>query len=139
MTDYDREIVDRFRAGGGRPDAAFGGAPMLLLHHVGARSGRERVTPLLYVPRESGDFVIVAANGGSPRHPGWYHNLVAHPETTVEVGADTVAVRAEELIGAAREPLWSTMLSASPGLAAFAGRAGRVIPLLMLHRLDPAG
>ncbi|MCX4092962.1 nitroreductase family deazaflavin-dependent oxidoreductase [Nocardia sp. alder85J] len=135
MTDFDSGIVAAFRAGGGRVEGVLGGAPMLLLHHVGARSGRERITPLAYFPRADGSFAIVASNGGASRHPGWYHNLRANPDVTVEVGADTVPVRAEVLTGAAREPLWSTLLSLSPALAGFTRRTDRVIPLVVLHRL----
>ncbi|WP_153343292.1 nitroreductase/quinone reductase family protein [Nocardia aurantia] len=138
MTDYDRALIERFRANGGRLDAALGGAPLLLLHHVGARTGISRITPLGYFPCPDGSFAIVAANGGSPRHPGWYHNLLAHPDTSVEVGTETVPVRAEDLTGAARESLWNTLVTLAPGLGAFARRSGRTIPLLVLHRLDQA-
>ena len=95
--DFNHRIIEEFRANGGRVGGPLAGTPLLLLHHIGAKSGIERVTPLAYRPHGDGRYVIVASNGGSPTHPGWYHNLKANPVVEVEVGTETFMVRAEEL------------------------------------------
>ena len=94
-----------FRANGERADGPWAGTTLILIHHIGARSGVERVTPLGCSPQPDGRFVIVASSGGSPTHPDWYHNLKANPRITVEVGAQTLTVLADELAGAARAQL----------------------------------
>ena len=105
--EFNRAIVDEFRANGGRVGGALVDTPILLLHHIGARSKLHRVTPLVYSPRPDGRHVIVAANGGSPTHPGWYHNLKARPRIEVEIGTETFWAQAEELHGLARDALLS--------------------------------
>src|SRR5437763_16817365 len=93
MNDFNQQIVDEFRANEGKVGGGFADAPMLILHHTGAKSGQERVNPLVYLP--DGDrYVIFASKGGAPAHPHWFLNLRAHPETTVEVDGKTVAVKA---------------------------------------------
>ena len=94
--DYNTKIIEEFRANQGRVGGPWAGTPMILIHHIGARSGIERVTPLACSPQETGRFAIAASNGGSPTHPHWYHNLKANPKITVEVGAQTFTVLAEE-------------------------------------------
>jgi deazaflavin-dependent oxidoreductase (nitroreductase family) len=130
----DAAVIEEFRAHGGRVGGALAGTPILLLHHLGARSGIERVTPLAYTRHGDGRYLITASSGGSPAHPGWYHNLKAHPAVEIEVGAETFTVRAEELDGAARDALWPELLAASPSLREYQARAGRRIPLLRLTR-----
>jgi deazaflavin-dependent oxidoreductase (nitroreductase family) len=103
----------------------------LLLHHVGARSGIERVTPLVYTPHADG-YLITASSGGSPAHPGWYHNLKARPRVEVEVGGERFAALAEELEGAARDALWPGLLAASPSLREYDAATARRIPLFVL-------
>jgi deazaflavin-dependent oxidoreductase (nitroreductase family) len=125
-------IVEEFRANGGRVGGPLAGTPILLLHHLGARSGIERVTPLAYRAYGDGRYVIVASNGGSPTHPRWYRNLKANPVVEVEVGTETFTARAEELDAAAHHPLWSELLAASPSLREFQAKAGRRIPMFML-------
>src|SRR5262245_35732284 len=94
MADHNAGIIQEFRTNDGRVGGYFEGATLLLLHTVGAKSGREHVTPLVYLP--DGDrYVVIASKGGAPTNPDWYYNLLAHPDVTVEVGTDTVAVRAE--------------------------------------------
>lgn len=132
--DYNDRIIEEFRANGGRVGGLFAGTPMLLLHHVGARSGVVRVTPLAYTPDEDGRSVIVASNGGSATHPSWYHNLKANPVVEVEVGTETFTVRADELDGAARQPLWSKLLAASPSLREYEAKTTRHIPVFTLTR-----
>jgi deazaflavin-dependent oxidoreductase (nitroreductase family) len=132
--DFNDKIIEEFRANGGRVGGAFAGTPLLLLHHVGAKSGIVRVTPLAHTPDGDGRSVIVAANGGSTTHPGWYHNLKANPVVEVEVGTETSTVRADEFEGAARQPLWSKLLAASPSLREYEAKTARHIPVFTLTR-----
>src|SRR5438876_2946951 len=88
-SDYNIKIIEEFRANGGRVGGPWAGATLILIHHLGAKSGTERVTPVGYFPQGEGRYAIVASNGGSPAHPAWYHNLKAHSKITVEVGTQT--------------------------------------------------
>ena len=106
--------------------------PNLLLDHVGARSGVKRTVPLLYV-EDGADLVLVASKGGYPRHPAWFHNLKAHPDTTVQVGARVRRVRARVATAAERERLWPRAVAVYPGYADYQARAGREIPLVILE------
>lgn len=106
-------------------------APVLLLDHVGARSGVRRTSPLLYV-NDGEDVVIVASKGGYPRHPAWYHNLRAHPETTVQIGSERRPVRARVATAKERPRLWEKAVSAYPGYRGYQARAEREIPLVVL-------
>jgi deazaflavin-dependent oxidoreductase (nitroreductase family) len=109
-----------------------GAAPMLLLDHVGARSGRHRTTPLVYL-EEDGRYVIVASKGGHPRHPAWYHNLRAHPETTVQVGPRRMDVTARVATPAERKKLWPKVVDLYSGYANYQRRTNREIPLVILE------
>jgi F420H(2)-dependent quinone reductase len=124
--------VALYRASGGRighkPPFA---PPMLLLDHVGARSGVRRTTPLVYT-RAGEDYVLVASKGGYPRHPAWFHNLRAHPDTTIQVGRRTLPVRAHVASDEERERLWPLALATYRGFAGYQARAGRTIPLVVL-------
>ncbi|HKE74210.1 MAG TPA: nitroreductase family deazaflavin-dependent oxidoreductase [Acidimicrobiales bacterium] len=134
MSDFNAQIVEEFRANEGRVGGAFAGASMLLLHTVGARSGQERVNPLVY--RTDGDaLVIVASKGGAPTNPDWFHNLVAHPDVTIEVGTETRSVRARVAEADERERLWADLKAAMPGFADYEARTTRQIPVVLL---DPA-
>src|SRR5436305_11178026 len=103
--DWNQAIIDEFRANEGRVGGNFEGAPMILIHHHGAKSGVERVNPLMYQPVGNG-YAIFASKGGAPTNPDWYHNLVANPRTTVEVGTETIPVRARVAQGHERERIW---------------------------------
>src|SRR4029077_20693415 len=96
--DFNARIIDEFRANEGRVGGGFQGTPLLLLHHTGARSGASRVNPLAYLA-DGGRYVIFASKGGAPTDPAWYHNLRAHPATTIEVGTETLDVVASEATG----------------------------------------
>ena len=93
---WNEDIIAEFRANQGKVGDEFEGAPMLLLHTVGARSGLARISPMMYLP-DGERMIVIASKWGSPGHPDWYHNLKAHPDITVEVGTETVAVTAVEL------------------------------------------
>jgi len=135
-SDFNTKIIEEFRANGGRVGGTLAGTPMVLIHHIGAKSGTERVTPLACNPQPDGRLAIVAANGGSPAHPNWYHNLKAHPAITVEAGTQTFTVLAEELDDAARAELWPKLVAQSPDLGKHQARTTRQIPVFMLTRQD---
>jgi deazaflavin-dependent oxidoreductase (nitroreductase family) len=136
VSDWNQKIIEEFRANGGRVGGMFEGAPMILIHHVGARSGVERVTPLVYFPEDEGRMVIVASAGGAPNHPAWYHNLKANPKIDVEVGTETFPVVAEEIAGDDREAVWQRVISEKPGFGEYQLKTTRTLPLL---RLTPLG
>jgi hypothetical protein len=94
-TDFDTKTIEEFRANGGHVGGPLAGTTMVLVHHIGARSGIERVSPLACSPQDDGRFAIVASNGGSPTHPDWYYNLRANPRINVELGTETFTVLAQ--------------------------------------------
>lgn len=112
-----------------------GGPPMLLLDHVGARTGTRRTTPLVYL-RDGDDVVVVASKGGSPRHPGWFHNLRAHPDTTVQIGARRLPVRARVATPDERSRLWPRVVARYGGYEDYQRRTSRQIPLVILEPRD---
>ena len=130
MTDFD--IIAEFRANGGRVGGQFQGSDILLLHHTGARSGRERVAPLAY--QWVGDsFAVFAAKAGAQENPAWFHNLLANQETIVEVGAQTVRVRARVAQPAERDVIYSRQRQRNPVFAGYEVKAApRRIPVVVL-------
>lgn len=138
---FNAAVVTEFRANDGRVGGAypFSGRPMLLLHHRGARSGDVRVTPVGYEAEPGGGPLVAATYGGLPRHPAWYHNLVAHPRVEIEIGAgtgvETRTVDAEELHGATRDAAWAAMCDARPSFREYENLTARLIPIF---RLVPA-
>jgi deazaflavin-dependent oxidoreductase (nitroreductase family) len=135
-SDYNTEIIREFRATQGRVGGPWEGFTLILIHHLGARSGIERVTPLACGLQGEGRFAIWASNGGSAVHPNWYYNLKAHPEITVEVGAEAFTVLARELDDTARAGLWPELIAKYPGLDETQAKTARQIPLFLLTRLD---
>ncbi|WP_432545774.1 nitroreductase/quinone reductase family protein [Kineococcus sp. SYSU DK004] len=136
MNDWNTRIIEEFRQNEGRVGGPFEGAPMVLVHHRGRRSGAERVSPMVYQPVD-GAYAVFASKAGAPTNPDWYHNLLANPETTVEVGTDTVAVRVRELHDEERSAVWERQKAASPGFAEYEVKAApRQIPVLLL---EPTG
>jgi deazaflavin-dependent oxidoreductase (nitroreductase family) len=124
-----------YRASGGRLGHTIPGVGgrMLLLDHVGAKSGVKRTSPLLYVP-DGEDVVVVASKGGYPKHPAWYHNLMANPDTTVQIGTEHRPVHARTATAAERERLWSRVVKSYSGYADYQARSkGREIPLVILE------
>ncbi len=131
--DFNRRIIEEFRANQGRV-GAFEGAPMVLLHTTGARSGDAHVTPLVYQP-VNGSSAVFGSKAGAPTHPAWYHNLVANPAGTVEVGSETYPVTARVAEGEEREAIWERQKQVMPGFAGYEARTGgRVIPVVILDR-----
>lgn len=132
---WNEGIIDEFRANGGEVGGAFEGKPLLLLHHIGARSGVERVNPLMYQAVDGG-FAVFASKGGADANPAWYHNLLANPVTKVEVGTDTVAVEAREALGEEHDRIWVKQKADFPQFAGYEAKTSREhIPVLVLDRL----
>lgn len=132
---YNARIIEEFRANQGRVGGEWDGSPLILVHHVGAKSGVERVTPLGCFPLPGGRYALVASNGGSATHPNWYYNLKANPTITVEVGAETVVVVAEELDDDARTEVWPLLVTHAPQIDEYEKLVDRRIPVFILTRL----
>jgi deazaflavin-dependent oxidoreductase (nitroreductase family) len=131
MHDWDRRIIEEFRANGGTVGGPFAGDPLLLLTTTGAKSGVPRVSPLAYLS-EGGHIYVFAGNRGAPTNPGWYHNLVAHPEVTVELGTETFKARATVVESAEGERLGHIQAQKIPFLATV--MAIRRVPVVLLER-----
>jgi deazaflavin-dependent oxidoreductase (nitroreductase family) len=131
MSEFNRAIIEEFRANGGKVGGSFEGAPVLLLTSTGAKSGQRRTTPLMYMP-DGERMVIFASKGGAPTNPAWYHNLRANPSATVEVGADTVDVDAAVTSGEERERLFKRQAELYPQFAEYAEKTTREIPVVAL-------
>ena len=131
MADYNQRIIDEFRANGGKVPSWGGTSPLLLLHHRGAKTGVERVNPVAYL-QDDGRYVVFASMAGAPTNPAWYHNLKAHPEVTIEVGGDTVAVTAREVTREERDRLFRAQVECSPQFADYEKKTDRLIPVVVL-------
>ncbi len=129
--DFNARIIEEFRANEGRVGGPFDGGTLLLLHHVGARTGTPRVNPLMY-NRDGDRYVIFASKAGAPNNPGWYYNLMADPNTTIEVGTDTIDVVASEATGDERDRLYSAQVELSPQFAEYQAKTDRAIPVVVL-------
>jgi deazaflavin-dependent oxidoreductase (nitroreductase family) len=130
-----RALIADFRAHGGKvTNGPFAGRPVLLLTTTGAKSGQPRLAPLVY-SRAGDHYVVVASKGGAPTHPAWYHNLLANPVVTVEVGGETFEARARVTEGAERDRLFAERAAASPNFAEYQNKTTRVIPVVVLERL----
>jgi deazaflavin-dependent oxidoreductase (nitroreductase family) len=133
MSDWNEKIIAEFRANEGRVGGNFEGAPLLLLHSTGARTGKERVNPMMY--QAVGDsFAVFASKAGADTNPDWFHNLKANPEARIEVGTETLDVRARVLGAEERAPIWEEQKARYPGFADYESKTDRVIPVVMLDR-----
>lgn len=133
VTDWNRAIIDEFRANGGKVGGQFAGAPLLVLTTTGAKTGKQRTHPLVYLP--DGDrFIVFASKGGAPTSPDWYHNLVANPTATVEVGNETFDVKATVLTGEERDRIFAKQAELMPGFAEYQEKTTRTIPVVALER-----
>lgn len=133
--DWNKAVIDEFRANGGKVGGQFAGAPLLLLHTVGARSGRARVNPLVYQDLGHGRFAVFASKAGAPTNPDWYHNLIANPRTRVELGADTFDVTARVAGGEERLRIWAAHKQRFPNFAEYERKTKREIPVVILERV----
>jgi deazaflavin-dependent oxidoreductase (nitroreductase family) len=133
LSDFDAAIIAEFRAHGGRVGGPFEGVPVLLLSTRGAKTGEPRTTPVVY-GRDGERIVIFASKAGAPSHPAWYHNLLANPTATVEVGTERFEVDVEETVGEERDRLFAAQAARQPQFDEYAARTTRVIPVLALGR-----
>jgi deazaflavin-dependent oxidoreductase (nitroreductase family) len=133
MSDWNTAIIDEFRANAGKVGGNFEGAPMLILHTTGAKTGKERVNPLVY-QAVGDDVAIFASKGGAPDNPDWFHNLRAHPDVSIEIGTETVPVRARVAEGDEHERIWTRQKELIPGFADYEAKTSRVIPVVVLER-----
>jgi deazaflavin-dependent oxidoreductase (nitroreductase family) len=129
--DFNARIIEEFRANRGRVGGPFEGATLLLLHHVGARSGKDRINPLVY-NRDGDRYVVFASKAGAPTNPDWYHNLRANPSVTIDVGTDTIDVVASEASGEERDRLFRAQVERSPQFGEYQSKTDRVIPVVVL-------
>ncbi|MEU6305145.1 nitroreductase/quinone reductase family protein [Streptomyces chartreusis] len=137
--DFNQQVIEEFRANKGRVGGYFEGARLLLLTTTGARTGRPHTTPVGYLPDSDDRVLIIASAAGAPRHPAWFHNLVANPRVTVESGAFTYEARAVVLEGEERDRVFARAAEADPGWAAYQEKTERVIPVIALHSLAEGG
>ncbi|MEV4517039.1 nitroreductase family deazaflavin-dependent oxidoreductase [Dactylosporangium sp. NPDC049525] len=132
MSDWNDKIIEEFRANDGRVGGNFEGAPLLLLHTVGARTGQERVHPMMY-QQVDGGYAVFASKGGAPTNPDWYHNLLASPRVKAEIGTGTVELVARVTEGEERDRIWTAQKAAYPGFADYESKTDRQIPVVLLE------
>ena len=131
VNDFNTQIIEEFRANGGKLGGPFEGAPMLLLRTVGAKLGKTRVNPMMYRD-EGGRRYVFASKAGVPTNPDWYYNLLAHPEASIEVGSDVIDVLATPLSGSERDRVYAEHSTEYPGFAEYQEKTSRVIPVVAL-------
>lgn len=138
LNDWNAKIIHEFRANEGRVGGQFEGAPLMLVHHRGRSSGREYVSPMMYMPDEAdaATMYVFASKAGAPTHPDWYHNLTSAGKAQVEVGTDTSDVTVSELVGEERDRVFEEQARRYPGFAEYAKKTAgiRTIPVLVLRR-----
>jgi deazaflavin-dependent oxidoreductase (nitroreductase family) len=134
MKDFNRKVIEEFRASGGKVGGQFAGAPMVLLTTKGAKSGKTYVNPLVY-SRDGDKYVIIASYAGGPKNPSWYHNLVAHPTPTLEIGTERFQAKATFARGAERARLFNQQAAQMPVFNEYQKKTSRQIPVIVLERL----
>lgn len=132
-TDWNSQIIEEFRANDGKVGGQFEGAPVLLLTTTGAKSGKRHTTPMMYLPGD-GRLYVFASKAGAPTNPDWYHNLVANPTVSVEVGTDRYEATATPLAGADRDRIYEEQARLYPGFAEYQEKTTRTIPVVELAR-----
>lgn len=133
INDFNRGIIEQFRANDGKVGPPFEGAPLLILHSTGAKSGKTRLAPIVF--QQVGDsWAVFASKAGAPDNPDWYHNLVANPGATIELGTETVDVTARVLSGDERSEIWEKQKQLMPGFAEYEAKTDREIPVIVLDR-----
>jgi deazaflavin-dependent oxidoreductase (nitroreductase family) len=131
MNDFNTRIIEEFRANDGVVGGPFEGAPMILVTTTGARSGARHTTPLVHFDVDDERYIVASA-AGAPRHPAWFHNILAHPEVTLEVGTDTYEATAAPVDPTERDRLFAIVVERMPGFADYEARTDRVIPVVRL-------
>jgi deazaflavin-dependent oxidoreductase (nitroreductase family) len=129
--DYNAKIIAEFRSNKGHVGGQWEGTPLLLLHHIGSKTGAPHVNPVAYLPDDS-RYLVWAANGGALNNPAWHYNLKASPNTTIEVGDQTIEVVAEEAVGSERDRLFAKATDRYPQLLELTQKTERVIPFIIL-------
>jgi len=130
--DWNTKIIAEFRANGGKVGGPFEGAPVLLLHTIGAKTGQERVNPMMY-QAVGDDYAVFASKGGAPTNPDWYHNLVANPQVRAEIGTETHEFTARVADPQTRAPIWAEQKRRYPGFADYEQKTTRQIPVVILE------
>ncbi len=136
MSDWNAGIIAEFRENGGEVGGVFAGKPLLLLHHIGARTRQERTTPLMYQKLDGG-YAVFASKAGAHTHPDWMYNLEAHPEVSIEVGTEKLEVTARVATDEEREPIWSRQKAEHPQFGEYEAGTHRVIPVIILEPRSP--
>jgi deazaflavin-dependent oxidoreductase (nitroreductase family) len=131
MKQFNQQVIDEFRANGGETTGPFAGAPLLLLTTTGAKSGQARTSPVVHT-RDGDRYVIIASKAGAPTNPDWYHNLVANPRATIEVGTETIPVEAEIAEGDERARLYAAQAALMPNFDEYTKLTTRQIPVVIL-------
>jgi deazaflavin-dependent oxidoreductase (nitroreductase family) len=132
---FNHDLIAEFRENGGKVTGYFANAPLLLLTTTGAKSRQPRTTPLVYTT-DADELVVIASKGGADTNPDWYHNLLAHPEATVELPAETFKVRARVAQGEERDRLYAAQAALMPGFAEYQRKTARKIPVILLERAE---
>ena len=132
LPDWNQQIVDEFQANGGTVQTMGSGRGLVLVHHLGARSGQERINPVANIPEEDGSRLVAASKASAPDNPDWYHDLLAHPDVTIETPDGVEQVHVTDLKGAERDAAWERSKQMSDGFAAYEKKTDRVIPVLRL-------
>ena len=133
VNNFNQSIIEEFRANSGKVRGPFEGGTLLLLTSTGAKSGQPRVSPLAYVA-DGERYVIIASKAGAPTNPDWYHNLLAHPDATIEVGREQFQVQATVVEEPERSRLYAKMVEKMPGFADYQRKTTRQIPVVVLER-----
>ena len=133
MANWNDKIIEEFRANKGRVGGPFEGHSLLLLHHRGAKTGIERVNPLASQSLGKGAWAIFASKGGAPTNPDWFHNLLANPDVTIEIGTEIVPVSARVAEGDEREGIWARQKQIMPGFSDYEKKTTREIPVIILE------
>lgn len=131
--DINKTMIEQFRANEGRLGGPFEGTPVLLLHTTGAKSGLARINPMMYQDLGDGRVAVFASKAGADTNPDWYHNVVAHPDVTAEIGTETRKFRARTADETEREPIWTKQKLDYPGFAGYEANTSRVIPVVILE------
>ena len=133
--DWNQQVIKEFHENGGKVGGQFAGATLLLLHTLGAKSNQPRTNPLVYF-KDGDKYVIVASKGGAPTNPDWYYNILAHPDVTLEVGTEQFKAHATVAERAERDRIFNDIARQSPGFAAYQKDNPRIIPIILLERVN---
>lgn len=133
--DWNKQIIEEFRANDGKVGGPFKGSNLLLLHTRGAKSNQPRVNPLAYF-KDGDNYVIIASKGGAPTNPDWYYNVLAHPDVTIEVGTTQLKAHATVPERAERDRLFANIVKRAPGFGEYQQKTSRLIPVIVLEQVQ---